>query len=154
MGDDLPPDTIQFVHQGLDYGWPYCHSGRIPDPDLAGLGSCKWVAPPNVELQAHSAPLGLTFYSGAEFPSMYQGNLFVAFHGSWNRSQPTGYKVVRIPFQEGQPGPVQDFATGWLRGNQAWGRPVDVLTAPDGSLLISDDAGGIIYRIFYKGEAN
>lgn len=152
LGDDLPPDTIQLVHQGLDYGWPYCHSGRIADPDLGGLGSCKWVAPPNVELQAHSAPLGLTFYSASQFPSTYQGNLFVAFHGSWNRSKPTGYKVVRIPFQGGLPGPVQDFATGWLVGDNAWGRPVDVLTAPDGSLLVSDDAGGIIYRIFYIGE--
>jgi glucose/arabinose dehydrogenase len=152
LGDDLPPDTLQVVHQGQDFGWPRCHAGRIADPDLGSASSCKGVSPPTVELQAHSAPLGLTFYSGAQFPSEYQGNLFVAFHGSWNRSVPTGYKVVRIPFENGHPGPVQDFATGWLRSDQAWGRPVDVIIAIDGSLLVSDDEGGIIYRIAYTGK--
>jgi glucose/arabinose dehydrogenase len=104
-------------------------------------------------MQAHSAPLGLTFYTGQQFPEEYQGDLFVAFHGSWNRTVPTGYKVVRIPMQGGQPGPVDDFAAGWLRENgQRWGRPVDVLTASDGSLLVTDDGQGRVYRIFYAGE--
>jgi glucose/arabinose dehydrogenase len=152
LGDDLPPDTIQVVHQGLDFGWPKCHAGRISDPDLGNAASCKGISPPAVVLQAHSAPLGLTFYSGAQFPSQYQGNLFVALHGSWNRSVPTGYKVVRIPFTNGRPGAAEDFAAGWLRNGQAWGRPVDVINASDGSLLVSDDEGGIIYRITYVGE--
>jgi glucose/arabinose dehydrogenase len=152
LGDDLPPDTIQVVHQGQDFGWPRCHAGRIADPDLGSSGSCKGISPPAVELQAHSAPLGLTFYSGAQFPSEYQGNLFVAFHGSWNRSIPTGYKVVRISFKDGWPGPAQDFASGWLRSGAAWGRPVDVINAKDGCLLVTDDEGGIIYRIAYIGE--
>jgi glucose/arabinose dehydrogenase len=102
-------------------------------------------------MQAHSAPLGLTFYTGDQFPEEYRGNLFVAFHGSWNRSVPTGYKVVRIPFQNGDPGLVQDFAVGWLVNGSAWGRPVDVITASDGSLFVSDDGGGKIYRIIYMG---
>ncbi len=152
MGDDVPPDTIQIVHAGDDFGWPRCHAGDVVDPEFGGPGACDGVAQPNVKLQAHSAPLGLTFYTGHQFPSDYNGSLLVAFHGSWNRTVPTGYKVVRIPMQGGQPGPVEDFATGWLPGDgSAWGRPVDVLTAPDGSLWVSDDTGGMIYRIFYSG---
>ncbi len=96
-----------------------------------------------VKMQAHSAPLGLAFYTGSQFPAEYHGGLFVAFHGSWNRSVPTGYKVVFIPIEDGKPGPVQDFATGWLANGAVWGRPVDVITAPDGSLFVSDDCGGI-----------
>lgn len=154
LGDDQPPETVYVVRQGDDAGWPYCHSGRIVDPDLGQPDSCTGILAPAVEMQAHSAPLGLTFYIGKQFPEEYRGDLFVAFHGSWNRSVPTGYKVVRIPIGEnGQPGPVQDFAVGWLRQNGSnWGRPVDVLTAPDGSLFVSDDGAGVIYRIFYAGE--
>jgi glucose/arabinose dehydrogenase len=152
LGDNLPPDTIQIVQQGQDYGWPRCHAGTIPDPQFGGATACNGVAKPLVELQAHSAALGLTFYTGTQFPSDYRGDLFVALHGSIFRSVPTGYKVVRIHVADGQPGPVQDFATGWLLSNgRAWGRPVDVLTAPDGSLFVSDDSGGKIYRIFYGG---
>jgi glucose/arabinose dehydrogenase len=153
MGDDLPPETIYVVRQGDDAGWPRCHAGRIEDPDLGGPGSCDGITVPAVEMQAHSAPLGLTFYTGQQFPEEYRGDLYVAFHGSWNRSVPTGYKVVRIPMRDGKPGPVQDFAAGWLRENgQKWGRPVDVLTGADGSLFVSDDGQGHIYRIFYAGE--
>ncbi len=153
LGDDQPPETIYKVKIGDDAGWPRCHAGRIVDPDLGGPGDCEGVAEPVVEMQAHSAPLGLAFYTGEQFPSEYRGDLFVAFHGSWNRSVPTGYKVVRIPIEGGEPAPVQDFAVGWLRedGSQ-WGRPVDVLTGPDGSLFVSDDAGGVIYRVFYVAE--
>lgn len=150
LGDDLPPETIYLVQGGEDFGWPRCHSGRIADPDLGGQGACQGVTPPMVEMQAHSAPLGLTFYTGEQFPDEYQGDLFVAFHGSWNRREPTGYKVVRIPMQGGNPGAVQDFASGWLTDEgQVWGRPVDVLTGTDGSLYVSDDSGGVIYRIFH-----
>jgi glucose/arabinose dehydrogenase len=151
LGDDLPPETINLVQLGDDFGWPRCHAGRIIDPEFGKAQGCQGVTPPAVEMQAHSAPLGLTFYSGDQFPEEYRGNLFVAFHGSWNRSVPTGYKVVRIPFENGRPGPVQDFAVGWLLNGSAWGRPVDVITAPDGSIFISDDGGGIIYRIVYRG---
>ena len=154
LGDDLPPETVYHVQAGDDAGWPYCHSGRIVDPDYGTLDACEGPLIPAVEMQAHSAPLGLTFYTGQRFPEEYHGDLFVAFHGSWNRTVPTGYKVVRVPMRDGaDPGPVQDFATGWLRADGSnWGRPVDVLTAPDGSLFVSDDGGGFIYRIFYAGE--
>lgn len=153
LGDDQPPETIYAVEAGDDAGWPRCHSGRIVDPDYGSPNACEGVLNPVVEMQAHSAPLGLTFYTGERWPEEYRGDLFVAFHGSWNRTVPTGYKVVRVPIRDGDPGPVQDFATGWLRedGSQ-WGRPVDVLTGSDGSLFVSDDGGGAIYRIFYAGE--
>jgi glucose/arabinose dehydrogenase len=150
LGDDLPPETVYVVRELADYGWPRCHSGRIVDPEFGDAGSCEGVAAPEVEMQAHAAPLGLAFYSGAAFPEAYQGDLFIALHGSWNRREPTGYKVVRIPFDDQGPGPVEDFAVGWLEeGGSSWGRPVDLITGPDGSLLVSDDAGGRIYRIVY-----
>jgi glucose/arabinose dehydrogenase len=152
LGDDLPPETVYLVQDGKHYGWPYCHSGRIVDPDLGSPSSCQGIEVPLVEMQAHSAPLGLEFYSGAGFPAEYQGDLFVAFHGSWNRSQPVGYKIVRIPIEGDTIGAVEDFAAGWLENGSSWGRPVDVLTAADGSLLVSDDAGGRIFRIYYAGE--
>jgi len=151
LGDNLPPDTVQRVQEGDNFGWPDCHAGRIIDPDYGGKQACQGIAQPQIEFEAHSAPLGLTFYAGAQFPTEYQGGLFVAFHGSWNRSVPTGYKVVFIPFSNGSPGPVQDFATGWLVNRAAWGRPVDVAVGPDGSLFVSDDSGGRIYRIKYEG---
>jgi glucose/arabinose dehydrogenase len=150
LGDDLPPETIYVVREGDDAGWPRCHSGRIVDPDLGGPDACEGVLAPVVEMQAHSAPLGLTFYTGEQWPEEYRGDLFVAFHGSWNRTVPTGYKVVRVPVRDGVPGPVQDFAAGWLRADGSdWGRPVDVLTGSEGSLFVSDDDRGFIYRIFY-----
>jgi glucose/arabinose dehydrogenase len=153
MGDDQPPETIYHVTQGSDAGWPRCHAARIEDPEFGKPGACDGVLEPAVEMQAHSAPLGLTFYTGTQFPGTYQGDMFVAFHGSWNRSVPTGYKVVHIPMDGDEPAPVQDFATGWLRDDGTdWGRPVDVLTGADGSLFVSDDAGGKIYRVFYAGE--
>lgn len=152
MGDDLPPETIYRVQPGEDYGWPHCHAGRIVDPEFGSSNSCQGVPPPQVEMQAHSAPLGLAFYDGLQFPREYQGGLFVAFHGSWNRTIPTGYKVIFIPFNQGAPGPVYDFAVGWLQDKTAWGRPVDVIVGPDGSLYLSDDGAGLIYRIFYYGS--
>jgi glucose/arabinose dehydrogenase len=153
MGDDQPPETVYHVQQGEDAGWPYCHAARIVDPEFGEAGACEGVAEPELEMQAHSAPLGLTFYTGEQFPAPYHGALFIAFHGSWNRSVPTGYKVVYAPMDEGTPGTVQDFAVGWLLENgNDWGRPVDVVTGADGSLFISDDSGGRIYRVFYAGE--
>ncbi len=151
LGDDLPPETVNQVSAGDDFGWPRCHAGRIIDPEFGGQEGCTGVNPPAVEIQAHSAPLGLAFYTGENFPAEYQGDLFVALHGSWNRTEPTGYKVVRIPFQDGQPGPAQDFAWGWLQDDGARsGRPVDVITGPDGAFYISDDSQGVIYRLVYQ----
>ncbi|TFG69268.1 MAG: sorbosone dehydrogenase family protein, partial [Anaerolineales bacterium] len=153
LGNDQPPETVYQVREGDDAGWPRCHAGRIIDPDFGKSGACEGVLKPEIEMQAHSAPLGLTFYTGAQFPPTYQGDLFVAFHGSWNRTPSTGYKVVHIAFEDGKPGVVQDFAVGWLREDSSqWGRPVDVITGPDGSLFITDDGAGRIYRIFYAGE--
>ncbi len=155
LGDDTPPETINLVRDGADFGWPYCHSGRIADPQFGQQGSCANTAKPSFELQAHSAPLGLAFYTGQTFPANYSGDLFVAFHGSWNRSTPTGYKIVRARFQNGQPtGQTEDFATGWLPdgGRTSWGRPVDVSVGPGGSIYVSDDALGVIYRISYAGR--
>jgi glucose/arabinose dehydrogenase len=155
LGDDLPPETINLVREGNDFGWPYCHNGRIPDQQFGQGRSCSAVTKPAIEVQAHSAPLGLAFYTGQTFPADYNGDLFVAYHGSWNRSVPTGYKVVRTRFQNGQPtGQVEDFATGWLPegSRSSWGRPVDVSVGPDGSLFVSDDTLGVIYRISYGGR--
>jgi glucose/arabinose dehydrogenase len=152
LGDDLPPETVNLVRDGDDFGWPYCHNGHIPDPQFSKLGSCNRAKKPAVEMQAHSAPLGLAFYEGAAFPPAFVGDLLVAFHGSWNRSVPTGYKVVRVRFQNGQPtGQVDDFITGWRGADgKVWGRPVDPFVGPDGSLYISDDTLGVVYRVVYK----
>jgi glucose/arabinose dehydrogenase len=150
MGDELPPETIYQIQAGADYGWPRCHAGRIVDPKFGEGVGCQGAPTPAVEMTAHSAPLGLEFYAGEMFPAEYRGDLFVALHGSWNRTNPTGYKLVRIPLDGGRPGGVQDFATGWLpESGEYWGRPVDVVTGADGSLFVSDDSSGRIYRIFY-----
>lgn len=153
LGDNLPPDTLWRVQQGFDYGWPRCHSGRIVDPEYGKAGDCDSIAEPALEIQAHSAPLGLIFYDGDQFPPAFQGDLFIAYHGSWNRSIPTGYKVVRIPFENGRiAGQAQDFAWGWLSeaGDAVSGRPVGLAVGPAGSLYVSDDSGGKIYRISYQ----
>ena len=151
LGDDLPPETVYLVEEGGNYGWPYCHSGTVVDPDFGFAGACEQAGQPVVTMQAHSAPLGLTFYTGDTFPAEYQGDLFVAFHGSWNRRVPTGYKIVRVPLDGSSPiGPVEDFATGWLNEDDysSDGRPVDITVGADGALYVSDDKGGYIYRIY------
>lgn len=148
LGNNLPPEELNRVQFGGHYGWPQCYGDRKPDQGDAAF--CAKTIPPAVEFPAHMAPLGLTFYTGAQFPAEYRHNAFVAMHGSWNRFPPAGYKVVRVKFKDGKPAGTEDFATGWLRGTQDWGRPVDVLTAPDGALFLTDDAGGRIYRISYR----
>jgi glucose/arabinose dehydrogenase len=153
LGDALPPETVYQIVAGGNYGWPVCHAGRIIDPDFGSVQSCDGVEPPQIELAAHMAPLGLTFYTGTQFPAAYQGGLFIALHGSWNSSVPVGYKLMWVPMSGGHPGVPQDFATGWLRSDgSVWGRPVDVINSPDGSLFVSDDLGGNIYRIYYQGD--
>ncbi len=155
LGDDLPPDEIDDLGPtGGDFGWPFCYGNRVPDTSFGGTAErCRLTVPPRVELQAHSAPLGLVFYSGTMFPPEYRGDLFVAFHGSWNRSVPTGYKVVRIKMNDlGEPERVEDFITGWLppgetRRGKWMGRPVGLAIGSDGSLYISDDGSGSIYRV-------
>lgn len=149
--DNLPSDYVTRISDGGNYGWPRCYDDHQPDPKFGDAGFCATTLAPSVEIQAHSAPLGLAFYTGAAFPQPYQGDLFVALHGSWNRSVPTGYKLVRVHFENGQPAAVYDFVTGFLAGGQAWFRPVGLLMLPDGSLLVSDDQGGAILRIAYGG---
>ncbi len=148
LGDDLPPDELNRIVKGGDYGWPYCYGARVPDPEFGDSSRCAQTIPPVVSIQAHSAPLGITFGKGLDFPRAYRNALFVAYHGSWNRRVPTGYKLVVIPFENGRPaGPPVDFITGWLVGGDKWGRPVDPIAGRDGSLYLSDDYAGAIYRI-------
>lgn len=147
LGDNLPPDEVNIIKEGKDYGWPYCYGDKIPDPEFNNPEKCTSTISPVVELQAHSAPLGLTFYDGNMFPPEYKGDLFVALHGSWNRSIPTGYKVVRVKIQNGIPQGIEDFAYGWMTATKRFGRPVDVLVGIQGELFVSDDLGGIIYKI-------
>ncbi len=152
LGDNIPPDSVVVVRQGGFYGWPYAFGNHVPDSQFGSRNPAKVRAmiPPTIAIQAHSAPLGLTFYTGSMFPAKYRNGLFVAYHGSWNRSVPTGYKVVWFPITNGStPGAQQDFITGWLQGSRAWGRPVDVLVGRRGDLYITDDSAGYVYRVTY-----
>ena len=151
LGDDLPPDEVNLVEEGKDYGWPICYGRQIHDTDFDKnvyvRNPCEDTEPSFVDLQAHSAPLGLAFYFGNNFPEEYHGDLFVGYHGSWNRGEPTGYKVVRIDIDGKK---VEDFVTGWLKEDRTViGRPVDIVIADDGSMFVSDDNAGKIYRIYY-----
>lgn len=157
-GDGLVPDYLTSVKKGGFYGWPYAYSGTIPDPDYAedAPNMVSKSILPDVLFQSHSAPLGLTFYDGKQFPADYVNDAFVAFHGSWNASRPTGYKIVRVPFKDGHPtGSYQNFATGFRLEVEdpgrakVWGRPVGLAVATDGALLIADDASQTVWRISY-----
>jgi glucose/arabinose dehydrogenase len=160
LGDNLPPEVIvDLGKDGGDFGWPYCYGDRVPDSNFTKPGDnrCKSVIAPKVQMQAHSAPLGLAFYEGSGFPAEYRNNIFVAFHGSWNRSVPTGYKVVRVKLDDkGQPqGGAEDFITGWLAPGETkkgrWmGRPVGIVFGGDGAMYLSDDSAGVIYRITFS----
>jgi glucose/arabinose dehydrogenase len=158
LGDNLPSDYLIRVQQGGFYGWPYAYIGKHPQPGFAQLAPDKVEATitPDLLFQAHSSLLDLVFYEADQFPPEFKGSLFVALKGSWNRSVPTGYKVVRVPFKDGRPeGYYENFATGfWASGEQraeVWGRPAALAVAKDGSLLVADDTGGTIWRISYKG---
>ena len=150
LGDELPPEELDFVRRGDDHGWPACYGQRRPDPDLGSVERCAKTQPATFEMPAHSAPLGLDFYTGTMFPEEYRGDLFIAFHGSWNRSVPTGYKVVRVRFKDGKPVAMENFVDVWFKGGRVEHRPVDVKTGPDGALYISDDRGGTIFRVTYR----
>ena len=156
LGDELVPDYATAVQPGAFYGWPYAYLGANEDPRRAGEHPdlVKKTIPPSVPIQSHSAPLGIVFYQGTMFPAQYRGRAFVALHGSWNRANRTGYKVISIPMRNGKPtGGYDDFVAGWMPSETqraVWGRPVGLLVLGDGSLLISDDGGGKIWRVTYK----
>jgi glucose/arabinose dehydrogenase len=153
MGDNLPPDTLHRApEKGLHFGFPYCHGGDIPDPEFGRKRSCDEFVPPVKKLGPHVAALGMKFYSGKMFPESYQNQVFIAEHGSWNRSTPIGYRITLVRLQGKRAVSYEVFAEGWLRGSRAWGRPVDILVMPDGALLVSDDRADAIYRISYTAK--
>ena len=154
LGDDLPPDELnQWTTPGEHFGFPYCHGGDIPDPEFSSVKKCRQFTAPVWKFKAHMAPLGLRFYRGKQFPTDYKNQLFVAEHGSWNRSEPQGYRVALVKFNQGKPISEQVFIDGWLsKDGKVLGRPVDILEMPDGSLLISDDKLGVIYKVEYTGR--
>jgi glucose/arabinose dehydrogenase len=153
MGDNVPPDELNIAPRaGMNFGFPKCHGRNIPDPHFGKPEDCAASTPPAMELPAHVAALGMRFYSGSMFPSEYKNQVFIAEHGSWNRSTPIGYRVSLVHLENNQPVKYEPFAEGWLQGGRGWGRPVDIQVMPDGALLVSDDTAGAIYRIAYKPQ--
>ncbi len=154
LGDDVPPDELnKWTQKGQHFGYPYCHGGEIADPEFGKLKKCQQFVGPEWKFKAHLAPLGMHFYRGKQFPKLYQQQLFVAQHGSWNRSTPHGYRIALLKFKQGKVISETVFAEGWLdKNDQVIGRPVDILELPDGSLLVSDDYAGVIYKISYLGN--
>jgi glucose/arabinose dehydrogenase len=154
LGDDSPPDELnQWSAKGEHFGYPYCHGDDIPDPEFAAGKKCRQFIAPVWKFRAHVATLGIRFYQGKQFPDAYKNQLFVAEHGSWNRTIPQGYQIDLIRFEQGKPVSEQAFISGWLtKDGKVLGRPVDILTMPDGGLLISDDKRGVIYKVSYQGK--
>jgi glucose/arabinose dehydrogenase len=152
LGEEVPADELNHWSKvGEHFGYPYCHAGEILDPVLAGDKKCSDFVAPVWKFKAHNAPLGMRFYQGKQFPDSYQHQLFVAQHGSWNRSEPDGYRVALVTFKDSKPVSEQVFVDGWLTPDkEVLGRPVDILELPDGSLLISDDKLGLIYQVKYQ----
>jgi glucose/arabinose dehydrogenase len=152
MGDDIPPCELNHASgPGQHFGFPYCHGSDISDPKFGKRKSCEDYSPPAQELGPHVAPFGLTFYTGDMFPPEYRGQIFIAEHGSWNRSKKIGYRVTLVTLDGNQAVSYEPFAEGWLQNEQVSGRPVDLLVKKDGSLLVSDDLKGKVYRISYSG---
>ena len=150
LGDDAPPDELNRLGRpGEHFGFPYCHGDDLRDPEFNGGRACGQFMPPARSLGPHVAALGMRFYTGRMFPEAYRGGIFIAEHGSWNRSRPIGYRVTFVKVQSGRAVSYEPFASGWLKGSTVSGRPADVLVMPDGALLVSDDKGGRIYRISY-----
>ncbi|MGR8951108.1 MAG: PQQ-dependent sugar dehydrogenase [Gammaproteobacteria bacterium] len=154
LGDDLPPEELnRWSKVGEHFGYPYCHGGEVIDPDYGKGRKCADYTPPAWKFKAHVAPLGIRFYRGTQFPEHYRQQLFVAQHGSWNRSEPDGYRVALVTFRDGKAVSEEVFIDGWLTKDEAvLGRPVDILSLPDGSILISDDHLGVIYRVQYQPQ--
>lgn len=150
QGNEIPPDLVTIVEEGADYGWPEC---MPPDATPQEPGAdCSDVTPPTIGIQAHSAPLGLAFLEGEGIPDELNGDLIVVQHGSWNREPPAAPKLLLIDFEDGMPVAARDFATGWQDASgERWGRPAGVVVAPDGSLIVSDDENGLLYRISAEG---
>jgi glucose/arabinose dehydrogenase len=149
-GDDQPPEELNRLVDGGDYGWPFCFGNRQPDPAMKG-DDCARTVGMTLGYQAHAAPIWMLFYTGTQFPAEYRGDAFVSFHGSWNRRPPSGYRVARIKFAHGRPERFEDFLTGFLldEGRAQFGRPAGLAIMRDGSLLVSDDANGMLYRVAY-----
>lgn len=153
MGPDMPPDELNRApKKGMHFGFPFCHGGSIPDPKYGREGICDKYTSPAIALGPHVAALGMRFYSGSMFPKEYRNMIFIAEHGSWNRPKPIGYRITMVLLKSDKAVGYEVFAEGWLSGATAWGRPVDVLVMPDGSLLVSDDRQGAIYRIIYRRD--
>ena len=151
LGDDRPPDELNRAERaGLHFGYPYCHGRNIRDPGFGQGRDCAQFTPPVRELGPHVAALGMKFYRGRQFPADCRGDVFIAEHGSWNRSTPIGYRITRVSLRDPAAPTYEVFAEGWLNGRLVMGRPVDLVEAPDGALLISDDHAGAIYRISYR----
>jgi glucose/arabinose dehydrogenase len=154
LGDDVPPCELNRAPvAGLDFGFPYCHGGSIADPEFGKLGRCEDSVPPVQALGPHVAPLGVRFYTGDMFPEPYRGQVLIAEHGSWNRSREagkTGHRVTLVRLEGDRAVSYESFMEGFLDGQTALGRPVDLLVAPDGSLLVSDDTAGAVYRVSYR----
>jgi len=154
IGDDIPPDEVNIIEEGKDYGWPFCYGKNVEDTDFGGAGRCQDTTSSYIDLQAHSAALGLAFIPEEGWPEEMRHDLLIAMHGSWNRSTPTGYKVVRVDLDQNaafRGGAITDFVTGFLAAgadeDEAIGRPVDIMAEPGGTLYVSDDRAGAIYRI-------
>jgi glucose/arabinose dehydrogenase len=161
LGDDIPPDELNHApKKGLAFGFPYCHAGEVKDPEFGSKHACTEFQPPARKLDPHGAAIGMRFYTGTMFPAEYRNQIFIAEHGSWNRSVPIGYRVMLAKIEGNKATSFTPFAEGWLQGvatsqgtrttGQTWGRPADVFVMPDGALLVSDDFAGVIYRISYK----
>ncbi len=153
LGDDIPPCELNKITEvGQHFGYPYCHGGTIADPEFGDKRDCSEFEKPMFNFNAHVAPLGMTFYKGDMFPEEYKGDIFVAQHGSWNRSSKIGYRIMRMSVENNEVTKGEVFIDGWLNDANQYvsGRPVDVIELPDGSLLISDDFGGKVYRVTYK----
>ena len=153
MGDDMPSDELNHAPKpGLNFGYPYCHQGDTPDPEFGRKHSCSEFTPPALKQGGHVAPDGLKFYTGKMFPPAYRDRIFIAQHGSWNRSKKSGYRVIMVTLKDNEVDKSEVFADGWMQNEQAWGRPVALLVLPDGSLLISDDYASVVYRVSYRGR--
>jgi glucose/arabinose dehydrogenase len=153
LGDDQPPDELNHLTKvGEHFGFPFCHGNGLRDPEHNAGRACSEFTPPARELGPHVAAIGMRFYTGRMFPEKYRGGVFIAEHGSWNRSTPIGYRVSFVKIENGRATSYEPFAAGWLKGGAASGRPADVLVMPDGALLVSDDKAGRIYRITYAGS--
>ena len=150
LGDNIPPDELNRAPKaGMHFGFPYCHAGTIADPEFGSAKPCSAFTPPVQALPPHGAALGMRFYTGNQFPAAYRQQVFIAHHGSWNRSEKSGYQVGMVKVDGSKATGFTPFATGWLQGQTPWGRPADILMLPDGSMLVSDDLAGAIYRIRY-----